>query len=80
MANAKRCDSCETYFTPWPYGIINIGPRVDQSGKSRGQLRVKLVFSAKEESSPITSRLDLCPKCICEALKQVMISLAQEIR
>ena len=84
MANAKRCDACETLYMPRSGATIDISA---DAGEFRllamiaGRMpfiRVALSFSQRENTAPVSHVLDLCSKCTWEALKQVMISFAKE--
>lgn len=76
MANAKCCDACGAYYIPRADELRGTVLIHDKS------LIVQFIASFLEQDSatPVNYHVDLCTDCTWEALKQVMISLALEIR
>ena len=84
MADAKRCDACQTYYLPRSGASIDITGDTSEFrllAMIAGRMpfiRVALSIYQRENTAPVSHVLDLCSKCTWEALKQVMISFAKE--
>ena len=84
LADAKRCDACQTYYIPRSGGAIDISGGSGESrfadliSKKISIMSVALSFWEGEMGTPVTHALDFCPNCTREALKQAMISFAKE--